>query len=89
MMECAGIKIVGDMIVACKNINAEMLDKYAAQIRREIIGEIGAFAADYHHHIDGRDVVIVEQLLAFLTPIDNQGSVVELEGKGKDGLGTT
>jgi hypothetical protein len=34
--------------------------------RAQIIREIEAFAGDYHHHIDGRDVVIVEQLLDFL-----------------------
>jgi hypothetical protein len=34
--------------------------------RAQVIKEIEAFAGDYHHHIDGRDVVIVEQLLEFL-----------------------
>jgi hypothetical protein len=34
--------------------------------RLQIIREIEAFAGDYHHHVDGRDVVIVEQLLEFL-----------------------
>jgi hypothetical protein len=34
--------------------------------RAQVIREIQAFAGDYHHHIDGRDVVIVEQLLDFL-----------------------
>ena len=34
--------------------------------RLQIIREIQAFANDYHHHIDGRDVVIVDQLLDFL-----------------------
>ena len=36
------------------------------QERLQVIKEIQAFAGDYHHHIDGRDVVIVEQLLTFL-----------------------
>ena len=36
------------------------------QTRNNIIGEIQAFANEYHHHIDGRDVVIVEQLVDFL-----------------------
>lgn len=36
------------------------------QERLQVIKEIEAFAGDYHHHIDGRDVVIVEQLLDFL-----------------------
>jgi hypothetical protein len=34
--------------------------------RAQVIREIEAFAGDYHHHVDGRDVVIVEQLLEFL-----------------------
>lgn len=41
------------------------------QIRNNIIGEIQAFANDYHHHIEGRDVVIVEQLLDFLRDVDD------------------
>ena len=36
------------------------------QERLQVIREIEAFAGDYHHHIDGRDVIIVEQLLDFL-----------------------
>jgi hypothetical protein len=36
------------------------------QERLQVIREIEAFAGDYHHHIEGRDVVIVEQLLDFL-----------------------
>jgi hypothetical protein len=35
------------------------------QTRNKIISEIQAFAGDYHHHIDGRDVVIVEQAPRF------------------------
>jgi hypothetical protein len=34
--------------------------------RLQIIREIQAFANDYHHHVDGRDVLIVDQLLYFL-----------------------
>lgn len=34
--------------------------------RAQVIREVEAFAGEYHHHIDGRDVVIVEQLLEFL-----------------------
>lgn len=34
--------------------------------RLQLIREIQAFAGEYHHHVDGRDVVIVEQLLDFL-----------------------
>lgn len=41
------------------------------QVRNNIISEIQAFANDYHHHIEGRDVVIVEQLLDFLRDVDD------------------
>jgi cytidylate kinase len=41
------------------------------QVRNNMISEIQAFANDYHHHIDGRDVVIVEQLLDFLRDVDD------------------
>jgi hypothetical protein len=34
--------------------------------RLQLIREVEAFAGEYHHHLDGRDVVIVEQLLDFL-----------------------
>jgi hypothetical protein len=34
--------------------------------RQQIIREVQAFAGEYHHHVDGRDVVIVDQLLDFL-----------------------
>jgi hypothetical protein len=34
--------------------------------RLQVIREVEAFAGEYHHHLDGRDVVIVEQLLDFL-----------------------
>ena len=34
--------------------------------RLQIVREIEAFANEYHHHVDGRDVVIVDQLLDFL-----------------------
>jgi hypothetical protein len=41
------------------------------QTRSRVISEIEAFAGDYHHHIDGRDVVVVEQLLDFLRGISS------------------
>ena len=41
------------------------------QTRNNIIGEIQAFANEYHHHIDGRDVVIVDQLVDFLRGVPN------------------
>jgi hypothetical protein len=34
--------------------------------RRQVIREIHAFASEYSHKVDGRDVVIVDQLLDFL-----------------------
>lgn len=78
--DCAGITTTSTSIVACSCLSPEMLSKVMVVARQEIISEIEAFAGDYHHHIDGRDVVIVEQLLDFLKPI---------EGKVEDGLGTT
>jgi len=55
-------------------INAVLIKAAAATARQKVISEIQAFANDYHHHIDGRDVVIVEQLLAFLeSPNGNEG----------------
>jgi hypothetical protein len=48
-----------------------MFRSMETQIRNNIIGEIQAFAGDYHHHINGRDVVIVEQLLEFLRDVPN------------------
>lgn len=43
-----------------------MVRSLEVQARAQVIREVEAFANDYHHHIDGRDVVIVEQLLDFL-----------------------
>ena len=37
-----------------------------SESREKIIREIQAFTADYCHEVDGRDVVIVDQLLDFL-----------------------
>jgi hypothetical protein len=34
--------------------------------RQQVIREVQAFAGEYHHHVDGRDVVIVDHLLDFL-----------------------
>jgi hypothetical protein len=38
----------------------------ATKIREGVIKEIQAFASEYGHVVDGRDVIIVEQLLDFL-----------------------
>lgn len=46
-----------------------MIQALEAQTRSRVIGEIQAFASEYHHHVDGRDVVIVDQLVDFLRGI--------------------
>jgi hypothetical protein len=48
------------------SFNASLMKMVAATTRQRVIMEIEAFANDYHHHVDGRDVIIVEQLLDFL-----------------------
>lgn len=48
-----------------------MLESLALQTRHQVIAEIQAFANDYHHHVDGRDVVIVDQLLDFLKGVQH------------------
>lgn len=48
------------------SFNAALMKMVAATTRQRVIMEIEAFANDYHHHVDGRDVIIVEQLLDFL-----------------------
>jgi hypothetical protein len=37
----------------------------------KILRDIQAFASEYAHNIDGRDVVIVDQLLVFLSDNPN------------------
>ena len=76
---CAGIVEREQNVIVCACVSRNMFEQLGAYFRREVISEINAFANDYHHHIDGRDVVIVEQLIDFLTP---------LEGQGDNGLGT-
>jgi len=48
------------------SFNASLMKMVAATTRQRVIMEIQAFANDYHHHIDGFDVVRVDQLLDFL-----------------------
>jgi hypothetical protein len=48
------------------SFNASLVKMVSATTRQRVIMEIEAFANEYHHHIDGRDVIIVEQLLDFL-----------------------
>lgn len=50
----------------------EMLKIVGAQARIKLIREVEAFCSEYHHHINGRDVVIVEQLLDFIKPIPKE-----------------
>lgn len=50
----------------------EMLKIVTSSSRQKVISEITAFCSEYHHHIDGRDVVIVEQLLKFLEPVHQE-----------------
>jgi hypothetical protein len=50
----------------------EMLKVVAMQNRQKVISEITAFCSEYHHHLDGRDVVIVDQLLEFLNPVPQE-----------------
>ena len=44
-----------------KTLNIHLKDT-----KEDIIKKIQAFAGDYSHNIEGRDVVIVEQLIDFL-----------------------
>ena len=67
---CAGVVTHGDKVVVCACVSKSMYKELDTHFRNELLAEIRAFANDYHHHIDGRDVVIVEQLLVFLTPIE-------------------
>lgn len=48
------------------SFNAALIKMVAATTRQRLIMEVEAFAGEYHHHLDGRDVIIVEQLLDFL-----------------------
>ena len=51
------------------SFNASLMNMVAATTRQRVIMEIEAFANDYHHHIDGFDVVRVDQLITFLREI--------------------
>ena len=48
------------------SFNAALIKMVAATTRQRLIMEVEVFAGEYHHHLDGRDVIIVEQLLDFL-----------------------
>jgi hypothetical protein len=48
-------------------LNRQMLcEQMYHGIRTDVLKEINAFASEYGHLIDGRDVVIVEQLIDFI-----------------------
>lgn len=68
--KCAGIQEVGDKTVICACVSQHMYHELEVYFNKKFVGWVEAFANDYHHHVEGRDVVIVEQLLAFLTPIN-------------------
>ena len=79
--ECLGVITPNDdNVMVCACVSKDMFHKLEAYFREEVKREVTGFASEYHHHIEGRDVVIVDQLLDFLTPV---------EGKEEDGLGTT
>jgi hypothetical protein len=44
-----------------KTLNIHLKDT-----KEDLINKIQAFAGEYSHNIDGRDVIIVDQLLDFL-----------------------
>lgn len=75
---CFGVQSVGEKIVVCACVSADMYALLEEHFRREFISEVQAFASEYHHHVEGRDVVIVEHLVSFLMPIQEV----------KDGLGS-
>ena len=77
--ECAGVTEVGETIAICSCVSLHMYGQMDSYFRNEFIKEVTAFASEYHHHVEGRDVVIVEQLLDFLRPVKGDD----------DGLGTT
>ena len=56
------------------SFNASLMNMVAATTRQRVIMEIQAFANDYHHHIDGFDVVRVDQLLNFLKEIPEKNN---------------
>jgi ribulose bisphosphate carboxylase small subunit len=49
----------------------KMFRSLEIQARQKVIAEIHAFANDYHHHMNGFDVVRVDQLLDFLKDVPN------------------
>ena len=65
-----GVKMCQDKLMTPDiSFSASLMKMVAATTRQRVIMEIQAFANDYHHHIDGFDVVRVDQLLDFLREI--------------------
>jgi len=56
------------------SFNASLMKMVAATTRQRVIMEIQAFANDNHHHIEGFDVVRVDQLLDFLREIPEKNN---------------
>jgi hypothetical protein len=50
----------------------ELLAVVEAVTRQKVISEVTAFCSEFHHHINDRDVVIVDQLLEFLKPVQQE-----------------
>lgn len=71
---CAGVVSRGNVVSVCTCVSQEMYHRIMDHARLEIIREVEAFANDYHHHVNGRDVVIVDQLLTFLGKVENDGN---------------
>lgn len=75
-----GVKMCQDKLMTPDiSFNASLMKMVAATTRQRVIMEIQAFANDYHHHIDGLDVVRVDQLLDFLKDIPES----EYESQGQ------
>ena len=49
----------------------QIMEREREIARSQIVREIEAFAGDYGHIIEGRNCVIVEQLVDFLKPVSN------------------
>lgn len=68
--EAKGVKMCQDKSMTPDiSFNASLMKMVAATTRQRVIMEIQAFANDYHHHIDGFDVVRVDQLIDFLREV--------------------
>ena len=48
------------------NYMEKTLEIHIKETREDLVKQIQAFAGDYSHNIDGREVIIVKQLLDFI-----------------------